>query len=336
MSTNGSGNNGTKYMHAIRDGIADAMREDSRVVMAGIDVGRGGGIFGVTAGLHEEFGDRIRDTPISESAIVGLGTGAAMRGLRPIIEIMFMDFLGVCLDQVMNQAAKVHLMTGGSASVPMVIRTQTGTGRSSGAQHSQSLEAIVGHIPGLKVVMPATSSDAKGLMRSAIDDPNPVIYIENRRLYGSRGEDLATGERTPIGKASVLRRGSDVTIVAVSRTVVDALEAAQVLETEGIECDVVNLRSISPLDTDTVIKSVSKSGRLVVTHDAVGLYGIGAEVIARVAEDPSVDFTAPPIRVTGAYTPTPYSPSLEAACLPSTNRIVEAVRSAVSNSAGKS
>ena len=315
-----------RYLDAIREGIAAEMRDDDRVVLLGIDVGRGGGIFTVTRGLYEEFGPRrVRDTPISEAAFVGMAVGAAAAGLRPVVEIMFMDFLGVCFDPLLNQVSKLRYMTGGGLAFPLVVRTQTGAGRSSGAQHSQSLEAMLAHVPGLKVVLPATVGDAYGLMRSAIRDPDPVVYVENRRLYGRRSA-LAEHHDLPIGKARIARSGSHVTVVAWSRLVELALEAAEELAAEGIDAEVVDLRSLVPMDVDTVLESVRRTRRVVVAHEAVLDFGAGAEVAARIYEGCFDALAAPVERVGAPPVPLPFSPPLEEACIPSTDDVVAAIR----------
>src|SRR5882672_7140606 len=254
-----------RYMDAIREGIASEMRIDPTVCLLGIDVASAGGIFAVTRGLYEEFGaERVRDTPISEAAFVGAAVGAAATGLKPVVELMFMDFLGVCFDALLNQAAKLRYMTGGLLEFPLVVRTQIGAGQSSGAQHSQSLEAIVAHIPGLKVVMPATVEDAYALMRASIRDNNPVVYIENRRLYGRRGYLPGDEKALPLGRARVARSGGDVTVVAWSRMVEASLQAAEALAAEGVDAEVIDLRSLVPMDMETVVESVSRTRRAVV------------------------------------------------------------------------
>jgi pyruvate/2-oxoglutarate/acetoin dehydrogenase E1 component len=321
-------------MDAIREGIADEMRLDDAVCLLGIDVGPSGGIFAVTRGLYEEFGpDRVRDTPISETAFVGAAVGAAATGLRPVVELMFMDFLGVCFDALLNQASKLRYMTGGLLEFPLVVRTQTGAGRSSGAQHSQSLEAIVAHVPGLRVVMPATVDDAYGLMRAAIRDDNPVVYIENRRLYGRRG-DLpdAEGEPLPIGRARVVRGGSDVTIVSWSRMVEVSLQAAETLAAEGVEAEVIDLRSLVPMDVETVVGSVARTGRAAVVHEAVLPFGAGAEVSARITEETFGSLRAPVARIGAPYAPMPFSPPLESASIPDADAVVAGVRRTVAAS----
>jgi pyruvate/2-oxoglutarate/acetoin dehydrogenase E1 component len=319
-----------RYMDAIREGIAAEMRADETVCLLGIDVGSSGGIFAVTRGLYEEFGpERIRDTPISEMAFVGAAVGAAATGLKPIVELMFMDFLGVCFDALLNQAAKLRYMTGGLLEFPLVVRTQTGAGRSSGAQHSQSLEAILAHVPGLKVVMPATVEDAYGLMRLSIRDRSPVVYIENRRLYGRRGYLPDDGEPLPIGQARVVRGGSDVTVVAWSRMVEVSLEAAEALTTEGIDVEVIDLRSLAPLDVDTIVSSAIRTRRAVVVHEAVVPFGAGAEIAACITERAFDRLQAPVARVGAPPTPMPFSPPLEAACIPDSERLSAAVRQVI-------
>jgi 2-oxoisovalerate dehydrogenase E1 component len=312
-----------KYMDAINLALQVSLEGDPRVYVAGIDVGAAGGIFRVTAGLQQRFGpERVIDTPIAESALVGMAVGSAMAGLRPVIEIMFIDFLGVCFDQVINQAAKLRFMTGGLASVPLVIRTQFGAGRSSAAQHSQSLEGLVAAIPGLEVVMPATPADAYGLLRSAILSPNPVIFIEHRHLYGTRGPAPQRDHLVPMGKAAVVRPGRDVTLVATGRLVHEGLAAAAALARQGIDVEVIDLRSIVPLDTETLAESVTKTGRLAVAHEAPAFYGPGNEVIASVIDHAFWHLDAPPVRITPPATPAPYAPEVERQWLPDRHRIV--------------
>jgi 2-oxoisovalerate dehydrogenase E1 component len=317
-----------RYMDAIREGIASEMRTDPTVCVLGIDVGSSGGIFAVSRGLYEEFGaERIRDTPISEAAFVGAAVGAAATGLKPVVELMFMDFLGVCFDALLNQAAKLRYMTGGLLEFPLVVRTQIGAGQSSGAQHSQSLEAMVAHVPGLKVVMPATVEDAYDLMRASIRDRSPVVYIENRRLYGRRGSlPPADEEPLPIGRARVVRAGGDITIVAWSRMVEVSLAAAEALAAEGVEAEVIDLRSIVPMDVETIVASVMRTGWAVVVHEAVVPFGVGAEVAARITEETFGRLQAPVARVGAPAVPLPFSPPLEAACIPDSDAVAAAVR----------
>jgi pyruvate/2-oxoglutarate/acetoin dehydrogenase E1 component len=307
----------TRYVQAITQGIADALEADERVVLIGIDVGAGGGIFTATRGLHERFGDdRVIDTPISEMGYVGAAVGAAMTGLRPIVEVMFMDFLGVCLDPIMNQAAKVHYMSSGALEVPIVFRTQTGAGRAAGAQHSQSLEAMLAHVPGLKIVMPATVTDARDLLVAAVEDPNPVVFVENRRLYGMRG---ALGEDPlPLGRARIAAHGDDVTVVTWGQMLRECLSAAAASEHS---LEVIDLRSLVPLDYDTVVDSAQRTGRVLVVHEAVSDFGPGAEIAARLGEE-LFDLLRVPVRRLGAPpVPMPFSPELERALVPNADAI---------------
>jgi 2-oxoisovalerate dehydrogenase E1 component len=294
-------------------------------MLAGIDIGEGGNIFGLTRGLQAEFGARVLDTPISESAIVGMAVGAAMTGMKPVVEIMYLDFVGVCFDQIMNQAAKLHFMTGGAAPMSLVIRTQFGSGRSSGAQHSQSLEALLAHIPGLTVLMPSTTEDAYGLLRAAIDSPNPVVFIEHRLTYGNKGPTPPPGLRIPIGAAAIRRAGTDVTLVSWSRMVDCAIEAAELVAVEGIDVEVIDLRTIQPLDEAAILASVRKTTRLVIAHEAVISGGFGAEIAARVCDAAIWHLDAPVKRVAPPSTPAPYSPPLEAEWLPGVKEIVGAI-----------
>jgi 2-oxoisovalerate dehydrogenase E1 component len=312
---------------AVRLALDHALADDPRVFVAGIDVAAGGGVFGATKGLAAAYPGRLFDTPISETAIMGLGVGAAMSGLRPVVELMYLDFVGVCLDQLMNQAAKLGFMTGGAVEIGMVVRTQYGVGRSSGSQHSQSLEVLLAHLPGLVVLMPATVEDMYGLLRSAIDLPAPVVLIENRLLYERKGDAPNPGLRTPIGRANVMRAGEDITIVTVSHALYTALDAADVLAAEdGISCEVVDLRTIAPLDADTVLASLRKTSRLLVVSEGAGDFGVGAELAARAVDAGFWSLDAPVRRVHGAPTPVPYSPPLERAWLPSAERVIAEAR----------
>jgi 2-oxoisovalerate dehydrogenase E1 component len=315
-----------RTMDAIRTALEVELETDPRVFVAGIDVAAGGNVFGLMRGLHDRFGERVRDTPISETAIMGLGVGAAMAGLHPVVELMYLDFVGVCLDQLLNQAAKMPYMTGGAAEMALTVRTQFGAGRSSGSQHSQSLEALLAHIPGLSVVLPSTPASTYGLLRAAIQDPNPVIFIENRLLYGAKGAQPLIDHIVPIGRAAVVRAGTDVTVVSVSRMVHEAVAAAESLASEGISVEVIDLQTVAPLDTATVLASVAKTSRLVIAHEAVVPFGIGAEVAAVVAAEAFWDLDAPIVRVGAAATPPPYSPVLEQAWLPGRAEIAEAIR----------
>lgn len=252
---------------------------------------------------------------------MGTAVGAAMAGFKPVVELMYFDFIGVCLDQLMNQAAKLRFMTGGAVSMPLVVRTQFGAGKSSGSQHSQSLEALLAHIPGLTVVMPSTAADTYGLLRAAIQDPNPVVFIENRLLYGKRGPTPPADHVVPLGKAIVRRPGRDVTVVSYSKMMYDCLAVADRLADDGIDVEVIDLRTISPLDFDTVLESLSKTNRLVIVHQAVGEFGVGAELAARAVREGFWHLDAPVIRVTAGSTPAPYSPPLEQKWLPDEARI---------------
>jgi pyruvate/2-oxoglutarate/acetoin dehydrogenase E1 component len=313
----------TRYIDALNAGMAAALEEDERVVLLGIDVGAGGGIFTVTKGLFERFGpERVLDTPISEMGYVGAAVGAAMTGLRPIVEIMFMDFVGVCLDPILNQAAKLRYMTAGALEIPVVFRTQTGAGRSAGAQHSQSLETWFAHVPGLKVVMPATVTDARDLLLEAVRDPNPVVFVESRRLYSVRGElDV---DPLPLGRARVARPGEDVTVVTWGQMLRECLAAAE-------ECtaslEVVDLRSLVPLDMETVVASVRRTGRLLIVHEAVQDFGAGAEIAARVADELFDELRTPVRRLGAPSVPMPFSPELERSLLPTNKTIAAAALS---------
>jgi len=312
------------YVKAVNEAMARAMRADERVFVLGEDVAEGGP-YTTTTGLAEEFGtERVINTPISEGAITGVAIGAAQSGMKPILEIMFIDFITLALDQVANQAAKAHLMSGGQLTVPLVLRTQGGAGYRSGAQHSQSMEAWLTHIPGLKVVMPSRASDAAGLLASAVADPNPVVFVENKTLYFKKGEVPDDPKLIPIGEAAVLRSGTDVTIVALSRLVDDALTAADRLSAEGIEAEVIDPRTLVPLDLDTILESVKRTNRLVVAHEAVEHGGFGAELVAEV-QAAAFDYLDAPIQRVGApFTPIPVSPPLEDAYLPGADEVYEA------------
>jgi len=314
----------TTYLGAITATLAEALREDPRVLVLGEDVAEGGP-WGATAGLADEFGpERIRNTPISEAAIAGIAIGAAQSGLRPVVEIMFIDFVTLALDQLVNQAAKAHFMSGGQLTVPMVLRTQGGAGQRGAAQHSQSLEAWLTHVPGLKVVMPATAADAAGLLRAAIADPNPVVYVENKTLYFRREE--VDAEDVPIGRAKIVRPGRDVTVVALSRLVHESMAAAEELAGEGIEVEVIDPRSLVPLDLETIVESLSRTHRLVVAHEAVEHGGFGAEIAAQVQASAFDELDAPIARVGAPFAPIPFSPPLEDAFLPGAEDVATAVR----------
>jgi len=316
----------TTYIAAITSTLAAAMRADERVFILGEDVAEGGP-YTATAGLAEEFGTaRVINTPISEAAITGVAIGAAQSGFRPVLEIMFVDFVTLALDQLVNAAAKAHFMSGGQLTVPMVLRTQGGAGQRGAAQHSQSLESWLTHVPGLKVVMPSRPSDAAGLLASAIADPNPVVFIENKTLYFRKGEVPDPAPVVAIGEAATLRTGRDVTVVALSRLVHDALAAADALAAYGIEVEVIDPRTLVPLDLGTIVRSVERTGRLVVAHEAVGHGGFGAEIAAQVQAAAFDYLDAPVMRVAAPFAPIPFSPPLEDAYLPGADEIVAAVR----------
>ncbi len=312
---------------AINEALRQEMKRDPDVYVLGEDVGVFGGCFGVTAGLIDEFGpERVIDTPITESAIVGSAVGAAATGLRPVAELMFMDFVGVTLDQIFNQAAKMRYMFGGKATIPMVIRTACGAGGSAAAQHSQSLEAWFMHVPGLKVVAPSTSYDAKGLLVSSIRDDNPVIFVEHKFIYDMEGEvpeDLYT---VPLGKADVKREGSDVTVIATMAMVHRALEAAEELSKEGVSVEVVDPRTLQPLDNETIIESIKKTHKVVIVHEAVKFAGPGAEIAAMIADEAFDYLDAPVKRVAAPFTPVPFSPVLEKEYIPGKEKIINAVK----------
>jgi pyruvate dehydrogenase E1 component beta subunit len=319
------------YAEAVREGLAQAMEADERVFLFGEDVGVYGGAFGVSGDLVHRFGkDRVIDTPISELGIAGTAVGAAISGMRPVLEIQFSDFVTLAMEQLVNQAAKIHFMFGGRASVPMVVRLPGGSGTGAAAQHSQSLEAWFAHVPGLKVLQPSTPHDAKGLLLAAIDDPNPVLIFEHKLLYKSKGHVPPDPYRVPIGQAVVRREGSDVTIVGSSIMAVRAEEAAKQLADDGISAEVIDLRSLRPIDFQTIAASVRKTHRVVVVYEGVKTLGIGAEISARIAESEVFDFLdAPIIRLGGAEVPLPYSPILEKAAVPQIDNIVDAARKLV-------
>ncbi len=315
------------YSQALREALTEEMERDPNVILLGEDIGVYGGVFKVTEGLLARFGpERVRETPISESGFIGVATGLAMCGKRPVAELMFMDFAWVAADQIWNQAAKMRQMSGGQVSVPLVIRTQQGGGRGNAAQHSQSLEAHFTHIPGIKVALPATPYDAKGLLKSAIRDPDPVVVIEHKLLYNTKGPVPEEEYLIPLGIADVKRPGRDVTVIAVSRTVLHALEAAETLASEGIEVEVIDLRTTVPLDMETVIRSVQKTGHVVVAHEAHRTCGIGAEIATRIMEEAFDYLDAPVQRVAALDVPIPYSQPLESAVLPGPADIVQGVR----------
>jgi pyruvate/2-oxoglutarate/acetoin dehydrogenase E1 component len=316
------------YAEAIREALRQEMAADERVFLLGEDIGVYGGAFGVTEGLLAEFGqDRIRDTPISEAGITGCAIGAAVTGLRPVLEIQFMDFITLCMEQLVLQAAKMRYMFGGTARVPLVLRTPAGSGTGAAAQHSESLEAWFVHVPGLKVVAPSTPADAKGLLLASIRDDNPVIFMEHKLLYRTRGVVPEAAQPIPLGQGEVKRAGDDVTLIATSVMVPRALAAAERLAADGVSVEVVDPRTLRPLDTETLTASARKTGRVVVVYEAPKTLGIGAEIAARIAEsDALYHLHAPIVRLGGQECPIPYNRGLEAAAIPQEDDIVDAVR----------
>ncbi len=317
-----------RYAEAVRDVIAEEMRRDGRVFIMGEDVETLGGIFGCTRGLYEEFGvERVRNSPISEAALVGAGIGAACVGMRPIVELMYMDFTLVAADQILNQAAKTRYVFGGKARIPLVIRGQQGVGRGNAATHSQSLETIFMHVPGLKVACPSTGADAAGLLRTAIRDDNPVLVFEHKALYANKYEVPDDPEfMIPFGKADIKRGGRDVTIVASLLYVSRALEAAEKLAELGIVAEVIDPRTLVPLDIDTIVESVKKTGRLVVAHEAHKIAGWGAEIASQVMERAFRYMDAPPVRLGAKACPLPFNVELENAVVPSVEDIIQAAK----------
>ncbi len=313
------------YRDALRLAIREEMQADESVFLIGEDIGIYGGAFAVTRGLLEEFGEkRVRDTPISEAGIIGLAVGAALAGMRPVAEMMFMDFVTIALDQIVNQAAKVRFMYGGKAKVPLVVRLPGGCGTGAAAQHSQSLESWFMHVPGLKVVMPATPNDAWGLLKSSIRDDNPVMFIEHKLLYNTKGP--VGHEPVPLGRAKITRGGEDITVVATGAMVAKALAAAEVLAGQGIEAEIIDPRTLSPLDMATIEQSVRKTNYLLIVHEAPVQLGFGAEVSARLSEDWAFDYLDGPIRRLGGwYCPIPYSKALERSVIPSEGDIVRTI-----------
>jgi acetoin:2,6-dichlorophenolindophenol oxidoreductase subunit beta len=314
------------FSRAINKALGDALAADHRVILLGEDIGIAGGCFGVSKGLHDRFGAaRIMDTPISEAVITGAAIGAAMSGLRPVVEIMFMDFTTLAMDALVNQAAKAHFMFGGHISVPIVIRTQHGGGVNAGPQHSQCLEAWFAHVPGLKLVCPSEPSSAYGLLRSAIEDPDPVIFIENKALYSMKTTVFDDETRIPIGKAATVRHGRDVTVVTYGAAVNLAVLTGQQLAEQGLEIEIIDLRTLQPWDEAMVLESVSRTHKLVLLHEAVEAFGIGAEIAARMADIGFNQLEAPIVRVGAPFMPVPFASSLEEGYLPSVARLEKAV-----------
>jgi pyruvate dehydrogenase E1 component beta subunit len=318
------------YREAIREAMSEAMRRDEDVFIMGEDIAEMGGSMGVTQGMLEEFGpDRVRNTPISEMAIVGAGVGAAVAGMRPIVEIMYQDFTTLAMEQLVSQAAKHRYMSGGQVKVPLTVRTQGGAGWSPGAQHAQQLEAWFVHVPGLKVVFPSTPVDVRGLLWSSIYDDNPVIFFEHRTLYGIKGEVPDQIDGIELGKARVHREGTDVTVVATGRLVHEALGAAEEAEGEGISVEVVDPRTLLPLDEETIVESVKKTSRCVVAHEAVVRMGFGAEVTA-IVQEKAFDYLDAPIERVGAkFAPIPFAPVMEEYVIPHQADVLAAVKRTV-------
>lgn len=319
-----------RFGQAINKAIAQAMSEDPTVVLFGEDVAAPGGPFGVTRGLRDRFGeDRVRDAPISEAALVGAGVGAAMSGLKPIVEIMFMDFVTLGMDALVNQAAKARFMFGGQCALPLVVRMPHGGGISAGPQHSQCLEAWLAHVPGLKVVCPSSIPDAYGLTLAAIRDPDPVVVVENKSLYAMKGELPDASPAIEIGRAATVREGRDITIVTYGGMRATALEAATHLAADGIDAEVIDLRSLQPWDEGAVLASLSRTHRLVVLHEAVEAFGVGAEIAARMGDVGFDELDGPIVRVGAPFVPVPFAKELEQAYRPDASRVVAAARRAL-------
>jgi pyruvate/2-oxoglutarate/acetoin dehydrogenase E1 component len=320
-----------RFGQAINRALSDAMAADPSVILLGEDVAGPGGPFGVTRGLLEKFGpERVRDTPISEAVLAGAAVGAAMTGLRPIVEIMFMDFVTLAMDALVNQAAKAHFMFGAQGSVPMVVRMPHGGGINAGPQHSQCLEAWLAHVPGLKVVCPATVADAYGLTRTAIADDDPVIVIEHKALYAKKGELSESPAATPLGRACIARRGQDATIVTYGAMVAVALTAADELAHSGVQTEVIDLRSLQPWDDSCVLGSLAKTHRLIICHEAVEAFGVGAEIAARMADAGFDELDGPIVRVGAPFVPPPFAKTLEDWYRPDAAKIVAAVNKTLS------
>jgi pyruvate dehydrogenase E1 component beta subunit len=316
------------YAQAINEALRECMQKDERVVLLGEDIGCYGGVFQVTAGLQTEFGpDRVVDTPISEAGFVGASVGAALTGMRPVTEIMFIDFTTCCMDMIINQMAKMHYMFGGRGKVPMVLRTNIGAGRGTAAQHSQSFHAIFMHIPGLIVVAPSTPYDAKGLMVEAIQNDNPVVFVEHKKLYIEKGPVPEESYSIPFGQADIKREGKDITIVATHALVQRSLNAAEQLAGEGIDVEIIDPRTLVPLDIEAILNSVKKTGRLLVADEGHQTCGAASEICAMVAEEAIYYLKAPVKRITSPDTPVPFSPPLEQAFIPDEKSLIPAVKS---------
>ncbi len=316
------------YKDAVREAMCEEMRRDEKVFLMGEDIGKYCGAFGVSKGMLDEFGpERIIETPISETAFMGAGVGAAITGMRPIVELMFSDFMAVCYDQIINQAAKMHFMFAGKVNVPMVIRTPSGGGTGAAAQHSQSLEQMYLHVPGLKVVVPSTPYDAKGLLKTAIRDNNPVVFLEQKRLYNTKGQVPEEDYTIPFGVADTKKEGKDVSIITYGRMVQMSLQVAEKLAAEGISVEVVDLRTLVPLDKEAIIATAKKTRRVVVVHESVQFGGFGGEVVSTIVDSDAFFYLDAPVkRVGGLYCPVPFNPILEAEAFPTPAKIEAAVR----------
>jgi pyruvate dehydrogenase E1 component beta subunit len=318
------------YADALREALREEMIRDPNVILLGEEIGVFNGVYKVTRGLLDEFGpERVRDTPISEAAIAGAAVGLALAGMKPVAEIMYMDFLPICMDQLSTQAAKMRFMSGGQLNVPMVLRTQYSLGRQHGSQHSQFTPAWFLQVPGLKVVLPSDPNDAKGLLKSSIRDPDPVLFVESGLLYRTKGPVPEEEYTIPLGEAAVKKKGEDITIVAVSRMVVESLTAAKKLESDGISAEVIDVRTLQPLDLDTISESVKRTSRLVIACDDVKRGGVGAEISASIIETCFDYLDAPITRVACADTPIPFSPPLEQEYMPNADRVIKAVHAVI-------
>ncbi len=319
-----------RFAHAINQALDHALTSDPSVILLGEDIGKAGGPFAATRGLQAKHGgNRVIDTPISENALGGMAVGLAMSGFKPVIEIMFMDFIALTMDAIVNQAAKAHFMFGGQAPVPLVVRTQHGGGLSAGPQHSQCLEAWFAHVPGLKVICPSSIEDAYGLLRSAIDDPNPVIFVEHKALYPMKGMLSDTPAVEPIGKARWVRQGSDATLLSYGGMMREAVKAADQLAGEGVSIELIDLRTMQPWDEAGILESLTKTHHLVIAHEAVEAFGVGAEIAARMADIGFDELDGPIVRVGAPFMPVPFSRELEASYMPNAADIVAAVKRAV-------
>ena len=323
------------YLKAFNESLMQLMAEDDNIVVIGEDVAHYGGVFHAFDGLWKTYGDkRVIDTPISEMGFLGMGVGAAARGLRPVCDLMFFDFIGVCLDQLYNQAAKLKYMFGGDVTVPLTLTTAGGAGLSAGPQHSQSLEAWLAHVPGLKVVLPSSPYDAKGLMVAAVRDDNPTVVILNKRMFGTKGPVPEELYAIPLGQAGTVRPGRDVTVIAVGRMVAEAMTAATELAKSGVEVEVIDTRTVQPLDSKTILDSVRRTNRALVVHEAVTFGGIGAEISSQIQEEAFDYLDAPVLRLGAPFSPVPFSPVLERAYIPDSNRIADGVRRLLERSGG--